>query len=383
MRMMKRIRGLWTLGVAALGVLTVYSTAHAQESRNVSTEVSGSVVIFPKVIWDCTRDTIIQIANTGNTLVFAHCFYIDGAPRNPALPPSSSNPAQCNETDFTLVLTRQQPTMWVASAGRRTDNSDGFGVYGSGYDPGLIPPVPQGFQGELKCIQVDESLHPITGNRLKGEATLRDVNGDVSTYNAIALPANSGVVPGPGLELTLTPANDGGDYAACPDTLILNHYSEGANDPALNSNTSLGGVGACTPGGCSVGTTLTLVPCSEDLENQIPSRVTLGILTYDEFESRLSTSFTVDCWYNRRLNFSPFTLGSMGGSTTRHTRIRPIAGAGGVIGVAEATHSIGNGNTTVAAYNLQTQGNRFDRATQGDNDTPVAGVTDRILIPVE
>lgn len=132
-----------------------------------------------------------------------------------------------------------------------------------------------------------------------------------------------------------------------------------------------------------MGTTLTLVPCSEDLENQIPSRVTLGILTYDEFESRLSTSFTVDCWYNRRLNFSPFTLGSMGGSTTRHTRIRPIAGAGGVIGVAEATHSIGNGNTTVAAYNLQTQGNRFDRATQGDNDTPVAGVTDRILIPVE
>jgi hypothetical protein len=192
------------------------------------------------------------------------------------------------------------------------------------------------------------------------------------------------------LELTLTDGNPGGEYAACPDTLIFNHFAYGTFEPALNSADSLGPVGACPGGNCSITTTLTLVPCSEDLENQIPGRVTVGFFIYDEFESRLSASTTVDCWLNLPLNqiapagpSNPFTPGALGGSSTRHTRIRPVPGQGGVLGVAEETRTINSGATAVAAWNLQTQGNRFDGATQGDNDAPATGFTDRISIPVE
>lgn len=390
MGMSKWIRGLWTLGVAVLGTMALSAPAHAQEVRRATTEYSGSVVIFPKVIWDGTRDTVIQIANTGNTLVYAHCFYINAAPRNPLLPPSVTNPPQWVETDFDIVLTRQQPTMWVASSGRRTDHTDGFGVYGSGYDPGLVPPVPQGFQGELKCVQVEDAGLPLSGNKLKGEASLISTTGDLSTYNAIALPANAGVLPGTELELSLTNGNPGGEYAACPDTLVFNHFAHGAVEPALSSAGSLAGAGSCVAGNCSITTTLTMVPCSEDLETGIPGRVTVGFLIYDEYESRLSASTTVECWFNWPLNQispagpnNPFTPGALGGSTTRHTRIRPVPGQGGVLGLAEETRTSSSGATAVAAYNLHTQGNRFDGATQGDNDAPAAGFLDRIILPAE
>ena len=48
-----------------------------------------------------------------------------------------------------------------------------FGSDGSGLDPGAIPPVPPGFEGELKCVQVDASGTPFGGNNLKGEAVIR------------------------------------------------------------------------------------------------------------------------------------------------------------------------------------------------------------------
>src|SRR3990172_1259476 len=94
MGMTKRIRGLGVLAVAAVVALTMFRAAHAQEVRHVTTEYGGSVVVYPKVIWDGTRDTIIQIGNTGNTVVYAHCFYINAAPLNPSLPISPTNPAQ-------------------------------------------------------------------------------------------------------------------------------------------------------------------------------------------------------------------------------------------------------------------------------------------------
>ncbi|MBI3786533.1 MAG: hypothetical protein HY270_24350 [Deltaproteobacteria bacterium] len=396
MRMMKGYWGLRTLAIAALGLLTFASNASAQETHDVSINYSGSVLIWPKVIWDGTHDTIIQVANTGNPLVQAHCFYINAAPRNPSLPPSVTNPPQWVETDFDIVLTRQQPTHWVASSGRRTQ-SDGFGVDGSGFDPGLIPPVPFGFQGELKCYQTDDSGSPLPGNRLKGEATLRTDTGDVSTYNAIALSGNAGLSGGQigtVLDLNLTDGNPGGEYSACPDTLIFNHFAYGALDPMLNpslvNTATLGGAGACSGNNCTITTTLTMVPCSQDLENGIPGSVTVGFLIYDEFETHLSASTTVTCWFNLPLNQiapagpnNPFTPGALGGSFVRHTRIRPVPGNGGVLGIAEETRTTSAGNTAVAAYNLQIQGNRFDGATQGENDAPAPGVTDQIAIPIE
>jgi hypothetical protein len=374
MRMMKRNWGLWTLGVAALGVACLGSVASAVES-DVSTERSGSIVVFPKVVWDGTRDTIIQISNTGNPMVHAHCFYVNAAPQDPFQPPSVFNPPQWNETDFDIWLTKQQPTHWVVSTGRRTDFFDGFGNDGSGLDPGLVPPVPLGFRGELKCVQTDSSGAPSPGNKLKGEATLRDSGGDVSEYNAIAFQGNpnlSGADIGSDLELTRTAANPG-EYSACPNMLLFNHFADGLSDPVLGQEQE-------------VTTTLTLVPCQEDFENQIPGRVTVQFQIIDEFEVPLSASTTVDCWLDLQLSdiSSNFRIGHLA-TPTAFTRINPVQGAGGVIGIAEETRrdtSDGVGPAATAAFNLNVEGNRYDQAKDLDGNA-VTGVTDHIVVPAE
>jgi hypothetical protein len=397
MSMTKRNRGLWVLGATALGVCMLAGVASANQT-DVTTEQGGSIIIFPKVIWDGTRDTIIQIANIGNPVAQARCFYIDAGPLNPNFPPGPTNPPQWNETDFNIFLTKQQPTQWVASKGRRV-SIDSFKTAGYGLDPGLIPPVRKGFTGELKCVQVDDSDVPVRSNQLKGEATLRRADGDVSEYNAVALRGN----PGAGnndnpnqLNLDWTQNNPGGQYSACPDTLIFNHVAYDAPDlvvqqlgtctPACfggtNDGTTCTDNSNCTGGGkclqCPVTTNLTLVPCSEDIEDQLPASSTVSFTIWDEFERRFSSSVTVNCWFSADLNqihpnaFSYSTLGTF----SAHTRITPNPGAPGVLGVAEETRSDNAaGPTTMsasAAFNLHGEGNRFDGS----------GVTDTMILPV-
>ncbi len=352
MRGMREYRGLWALGAAAFGVMALGKVAVA----DVTTEQGGSIVVWPKVIWDGQRDTLIQLSNIYNLMVHAHCVYINGAPLNPLLPPSDRNPPQWTETDFDLWLSKQQPTHWTASGGRRVSALDVFGSDGSGLDPGVIPPLPLGFTGELKCILVSESGEPWAGNKLKGEATIRTLTSDVSRYNAIAIPGNSnlsGIQIGSELELNLTNSNPNGEYASCPNTLAFSFFADGGLDPVT---------------GGPIQTTLTLVPCNEDIENGIPSQVTVSIDITNEFEEHLSRSIQVDCWLNRTLSEigAAFTPGSLG-SLTGHARLTPSGSEGGVIGVAEELRS----SVAWAAFNLQVEGNRFD----------AAGVTDTITIP--
>jgi len=406
MRKMKRIGGLWALSGAAAGVLMLVGVASAQP-RYISTEQSGSIVVWPNVVWDGVRDTVIQLTNTHNRMVHAHCFYVNAAPVNPQLPPSITNPPQWVETDFWVWLTRQQPTHWVASLGRRVDFNDPFGSDGAGLDVGLVPPVPLGFTGELKCVQVDDGGAPLRANSLKGEATLIWPDGDITQYNAIALAGNPEDQVGSGdqtLTLDRTPQNLGGEYNSCPNVLILNHFADGAPDMVLDQegecdpvciggteegtpcevDTDCAGAGRCLA--CPVSTSITLVPCQEDFENQIPGRVTVQFQIFNEFEQPFSTSTTVDCWLDSPISLlgtpgaaNPFTyrvLGTLGAVT----RITPNPGNGGVIGVAQemrrdtyaASPTAGVvGPATRAAYNIHIEGTRFSNA----------GVTDRIILP--
>lgn len=405
------MRCVWGLCGVLGSVLALASVARAE----VSTDVSGSVLVFPKVIFDAGnggRDTIIQISNTSNNLVHAHCFYVNGAPD------VLGNPLW-QVTDFTIWLTRQQPTHWVASEGRAVNPSDNYpaGQNGSGLDPGAVPPVPAGFQGELKCVQIDASGTPFGGNNLKGEAVIQAIDGDVSKHNAVAILANpdlAGDDPANELALDNTPEHDG-EYNSCANQLYLDHFVDGYNNPVISDDDAPSlNPNACAGGVCPIRTYLTLVPCSQDFENNVPSDVTVQFAIVNEFEQIFSASTTVTCWETTRLadidaptgtctngggactsdqqcidsdrgfcnKNSVFSLGTLGGGSA-FTRISPVDLDGGVIGVAEEymyNNNVGaSPDIRVArgAWNLQQTGNRYDATV----NLPGGPVVDTITIP--
>lgn len=352
----------------ALGVVAAGARA------DVTTELGSSILVFPKVQANSTFDTVIQITNTGNSMLHAWCFYVDATLRStlsgfPCSVPSATCLPVWNETDFLIWLTKQQPTHWLASKGRNVDPTDGFTADGSGFDPGRVPPLAD-FEGELKCIEVSESNEPITGNHLKGEATIKAIasvpgtlpaspgtqKGDVVKYNAIGIRGNPDVQPSNPLLL-----NDE-VYDACPSKLIVNHFATGPLQagPGLPAGLTF-----------SVATDLTLVPCTQDFENQIPSRVTVQFLIYNEFEQRFSASTTVTCYLSVELteidspgfpNRSAFSTNFLG-TIVAHTEITPIVGLDGsidgLVGITERILSVAGTTGTVsarAAYNLHTSG---------------------------
>ena len=179
---------------------------------------------------DGTSDTIIQITNISNNMVHARCFYVNAAPD-----PVTHVPIW-QVTDFVIWLTKQQPTHWQVSEGRFEDPTDNCDLNSknqfvpdsdcanAGIDPGAIPPVPENFIGELKCVEVDVSETPIGGNHLKGEATIKTIpTGDASKYNAIGLQGTSNA-GSTGNQLLLDHpigADDTvGEYDACPNVLL-------------------------------------------------------------------------------------------------------------------------------------------------------------------
>ncbi|MDX2168727.1 MAG: hypothetical protein SF182_16765 [Deltaproteobacteria bacterium] len=392
------MRCVWSLCGVLVSALAFASVTRAE----VSTDVSGSVLVFPKVVYDIGglgRDTIIQVTNTSNNMVHAHCFYVNGAPD------FFGNPLW-QVTDFTIWLTRQQPTHWVVSAGRPVNPADMFGTGGAGIDPGAIPPVPPGFDGELKCVQIDASGTPFGGNNLKGETVIRASSGDVSKHNAIAILANpdlAGDAPANELLLDNTPEHDG-EYNSCPNQLYLNHFVDGTPDPVVEEFNSAN----CTDGDCPIRTYLTLVPCSEDFENQLPGEVTVQFAIVNELEQVFSASTTVECYETTRLadidaptgtctvsgdpcvsdaqciqgaagfcsKNSVFAVGTLG-TGSAFTRISPVALDGGVIGVAEEYHYLETGTVSRAAWNLQQAGNRYDATV----NLPGGPVVDTITIP--
>ncbi len=371
MRIMKRNRGLGTFCAAAVGVLALAGVASAADYWNVTTERSGSMVVFPKVIGTTQMDTIIRLANTGNPLAFVHCFYVTDT---------------CAETDFDLILTKQQPTHWSASTGRRgAFNPVDWGTDATGLPPGLVPPVRPGFKGQLICLQVDPEGFPYPGNALKGEAVLRDANGDVSRYNATSFPALfADADPRNVLELNKTPDSDG-EYVACPDTLVFNHFKEGSPDRVtMQADASCDDT---TGGNCSVSTELTLVPCSIDLETATGGSVRLKFTIYDEFEQPQSANLSLSCWWSKTLDQINPVFTTLA-TPSAYSRITPVDGNGGVIALAEEFRKYGTATTTRAAFNVHGEGNRFDRATDGtcpSAPNPDAckrdGVLDTVTIP--
>ena len=203
MRVMKRSPWLTSLGIV-LAVLVV-SGGHAR--ADVTIDQPGSIVLFPKVLSKPVvnvgiRDTIIQISNSGNMPVNAHCVYVNAAgfcsitnsvaceldsdcPGPPAVPAQETCVRQCIEDDFDIFLTGQQPTFWLASIGRQDTPLDVF----VGLDPGNVKAVGFAFEGELKCVETDPTGAPTNGNHLRGVALLLG-GPSLSAYDSINIQSN-------------------------------------------------------------------------------------------------------------------------------------------------------------------------------------------------
>ena len=312
MGVLKRNCRLAPLGVvlAALVLCGARAGATVGDISGTSISTSGSFVVFPKVIADGTRDTIIALTNTSNTPRFAHCTYLSGegfcaqskrlcnvVPRPNRTAPFGPSPdcpipgEQCvpfwQELDFDVVLTRQQPTMWRVSTGRISDmllgNGDGYEVECEdvqtenpfpppafittqvcpGFGPGqILPPVPP-FRGQLLCYETDTlDGVPMGGNSLKGEAIIQSLGPgfgrlQVSKYNSINFEADSDE-----LNSDFVLRLNNGEYNVCPQSNEMSHYAQFASDRIVQQiDYEACEFGRCFGGGatgaeCAVG-----VPC--------------------------------------------------------------------------------------------------------------------------
>jgi hypothetical protein len=229
----------------------------------------------------------------------------------------------------------------------------------------MIPPVVDYFEGELKCVEVDASGAPLSGNHLKGEATLYtwvddDSRQDIAKYNALGVLGNENNNGDGVLCLGGDVTDDcptGAEYNACPQTWILNHIAGDGENPALS--------------GSSVQTDITVVPCEENFETQIPASVTIQFAITNEYEQTFSASTTVECWAEMNLvDINPVFSGEFLQSTFVQTRMRPSAlTANGFMVVADETHSVSSSRQSTAAANLHVEGERPG--------------PDRIVIPTE
>lgn len=318
-----------------IGAALAAGPVSAQDS--FSTERPSSVLIFPKVVNDSEScGTIIQLTNASNGMARSHCFYVNGRQVNGA--------ATWQVTDFELDLTRQQPTHWCVGDGRAVNPFDDE----TGLDPGLIPPVGSGFTGFLVCVEVSASGEPMSGNHLKGEATVANFDGPgsdgISKYNAIGIP---GIDDNNGDNVL---SLNGVEYAACPRDLLVNFPAENGSDPAIDGANNIPSV---------VSSNLTLVPCGMDFENLIPGSTLLSVDIRNEFEqpTSITSGLPVDCWFSQPFGASVYggqlTLGGL--DTEFGTMVlRPPVGTPLVpgLGVLNTLRTAGNGSSDTAAVNL-------------------------------
>ncbi|MFN8645007.1 MAG: hypothetical protein U0802_26290, partial [Candidatus Binatia bacterium] len=268
---------------------------------------AASILIFPRVVADGTADTLIQIANASNRRTYLRCSYVTAA--------GAAEP-------FELVLQGQQPTHWVVSRGRAVDPDDApcdrnegrSDCDGAGLDPGAVPAVAAPFAGGLVCVQLDRSGAPLSGNALRGQATLSPGDGDVAAYEALGLrgfPANDAddLLCVEGLAI---PGCASAEYSACPSEWRLLHAADGA--PA-----------ALDPERRRVHGALTALPCALAL-GAASAALELRVTSTDDLDQTFSATAALPPLATTALaDLSPILASAAGGSA-RHTRLAADAG---------------------------------------------------------
>jgi hypothetical protein len=345
-------------------------------SADILSDEATALLLYPRVVNGPIFDgrdaeSIIQITNTSTNPQLVHCFYVDASSRcsiserscdaleNSCAPEEGFCIPGWVETDFDIMLTPRQPLAWRVSNGLQGDDLPLTGaIVGPGNSTNVgtsIPPVGLPFLGELKCIAVDGSRLPVPNNVLIGNATTVVQDDDPSAFqlglftidksNAIGIKAIDGDANG---DKILVLGGGENEYNGCPQVLIVDHLF----DFAFLENTG------------EFRSRLTLVPCTEDLNLNVPGSTTAQYLVFNEFEQRFSTSAPVDCYFERYLSqidtrdptrsiFSVFVSGTIAGQT----RIRGVQH--GLLGLLTAYTEPGSS----AAMNIHFQGDRPDADT--------------------
>jgi len=405
------------LAALAGSALIAVPAAQAQ----TSSDESAAIIIWPKVVYDSTgalfgqpTDTLINLSsNADSSLKQAHCFLVnatahcDGGANDgdACLTSSDCGGGVCepgwSEIDFNVFLTAEQPLAWLAGdglsrgdfpiegpgqcstpphnicfsdvscgAGKCLVGPNGQNNLGSG-----VPPVGEDpFIGSLTCIQYDPTANPPvpdqsdSTNALIGEATIfttDDPDDAVSgaKYNAVGLKATAATGADTDAVLEIgtpavgTPPVATADYEGCAGTLIVNHYFDGATDPVS--------VGANSSDNDQTATSLTLVPCGNNILEQTPGNVVAQFLVFNEFEQRFSSSRRVDCVFDSQIsnidtpnNSRSIWSSGVSGTLTGQTRIQGVGGGengSGLTGVATLAIDTDD-STTYAAYSLDQMG---------------------------
>lgn len=231
-------------------------------------KLPAALVVYPLVQASAGVDTRLELLNLSNLRVSVSCFYVTSV--------------TCNELGFRLSLTPQQPVSWLASTGL-----DGGGTR-------LAPPFIG--EGELKCVVVTQSGDPASHNVLQGRAIVTETNQQTIGYSANAFRR---LAPGP---YTGAIRLDGVQYEQCPDRL---HFQAVTSQAGSDSE-------------------LVLVPCSEDLLNQVAASTAVQFAVINEWENSFSGSIPLTCYVRRRFSTIPPLRRSTTGTETVHAIIRGV-----------------------------------------------------------
>jgi len=351
----------WTMVLAAAVVALGAPAAQA----DVTSDKAAAILVWPKIRFvEGSVDTIIQVSNTSTDTQILHCFYINATSHcsvteracdtitNPCAPSEGLCLPGWIETDFQVVLTPRQPIFWTVGDGLAGNQLplDGVafrGPRGESNAGTRIPPVSEpDYVGELKCVVVDGEGRAVARNVIKGEATIVEPAVSVEPlsvdkYNAVGIQAIEGDANG---DNVLVLGGEANEYNGCANILIADHFFDFAANP-VNGDT--------------IESRLVLVPCSQDLLNQIPGGTTVQYLVFNEFEQRFSTSTPIQCYFERQISsidtrnpersiFSVYVSGTLSGQT----RIRGVGQ--GLLGILRTS----SGDGRVAAVNLHMQGDR-------------------------
>ena len=310
---------------ACVLALAVAVAAPRRAPADVTTEHGASILLFPRVVVDGSRDTVIQVANLSNGGAHVRCSYA----------------TESGSVDFTFALGEGRPAHWSAAAGRAPDGSQGS------ID---IPAAPAPFRGELICLQVAVDGAPLDGDDLAGEATVIDLgSGEVAGYAAAGL-RGTGYNDEDGF---LCIGGDTSDhcpvlpeYDGCPAEWILSVPAEGAADEQFGA-------------GAVVSTHVTVAPCSQDLADATPGAVSIVVAVFNEMGQQFTAGLQVTRWADVSLadiGEQVFTRGVLG-SDFAEARFEPAVGSGGFVLTAETTRSIENTPlVTSAAVTAHTSG---------------------------